>query len=121
MDHDQAIKCFQKAVQIDPYFSYGHTLSGHEHLLNDDVDNAATAFREAIRINSRSYNAWYGLACVFSKQEKHLLAEYHFKKSLEIFPNNPLLHSHLALVSILLLKLGYSERSRAFGRSTSRV
>jgi len=85
-------------VQIDPYYSYGYTLSGHEHLLNDDVDSAAACFREAIKINSRSYNAWYGLASVFSKQEKFLLAEYHLKKALEIFPDNPLLHSHLALV-----------------------
>lgn len=32
------------------------------------------------------------------KQEKYLLAEYHFKKALEIHPSNPLLQSHVAMV-----------------------
>ena len=39
-DHDGALRCFRRALALDPSFAYGHTLCGHEHLANDDYDAA---------------------------------------------------------------------------------
>jgi tetratricopeptide (TPR) repeat protein len=70
LEHDQAIKSFQRAVECDPHFAYAHTLMGHEYMLNEDLDRAATSFRSAIRAHSRHYNSWcvslaFRLICVF--------------------------------------------------------
>lgn len=106
LEHEQAIKCFRRAITLDPYFAYAYTLCGHEYVLNEDLENAAQCFRDAIRCQPRHYNAWYGLASVFLKQEKYLLSEYHFKKAIDIYKTNPLLLSHLAMVlSIFELKI----------------
>lgn len=59
LEHDQAIRSFQKAVDYEPYFAYAHTLMGHEYMLNEDLDRAGTSFRNAIRAHSRHYNSWY--------------------------------------------------------------
>jgi tetratricopeptide (TPR) repeat protein len=37
-EHDQAIKCFMRATQLDPKFAYAFTLTGHEHVANEDYD-----------------------------------------------------------------------------------
>jgi tetratricopeptide (TPR) repeat protein len=30
-EHDASIKFFERAIQVDPQFTYAHTLLGHEH------------------------------------------------------------------------------------------
>ena len=34
-EHEIAIKFFQRALQLDPSFTYAHTLSGHEYAANE--------------------------------------------------------------------------------------
>lgn len=88
-EHDIAIKFFQRAIQVilrsdyylllsklvmdtlvgwlngpflpqvDPGFAYAYTLLGHEFVLTEELDRALACFRNAIRVNSRHYNAWY--------------------------------------------------------------
>lgn len=90
-DHDQAIKCFKRAVQLDPNFAYGYTLQGHEFIENEENDKALSAFRSAVAVDHRHYNAWYGLGRVFEKQGKYEFAEQHFRTAAGINPSNPLL------------------------------
>src|SRR5687767_6542738 len=52
-EHDMALKCFQRAIQLDPSFTYAYTLSGHEHAANEDYDKAQTYFRNAMRLDKR--------------------------------------------------------------------
>src|SRR4029077_11863700 len=52
-DYDQALKCFQRAIQVDPHFAYAHTLQGHEYVSNEDYDKAQNAFRAALKIDRR--------------------------------------------------------------------
>lgn len=87
-EHDQAIKCFKRATQLDPKFAYAYTLQGHEHISNEEYDKALTAFRSAIAAESRHYNAWYGLGMVFDKQGKYEFAEQHFRIAASINPTN---------------------------------
>jgi tetratricopeptide (TPR) repeat protein len=62
-----AIRFFERATQVDPYFAYAYTLCGHEMAANEDLGRAITAFRQAIECDSRHYNAWYGLATIYSR------------------------------------------------------
>lgn len=97
-DHDTAIKFFNRAVQLDPNYSYGHTLCGHEHSANEDYDRALACFRNAIRTDERNYKAWFGLGHVYQRQEKFEMAEYHFKRAIEINPHSSVLHCWLGIV-----------------------
>ena len=90
-DHDQALKCFIRATQLDPKFAYAFTLQGHEHVANEEYDKALSAYRAAIGAESRHYNAWYGLARVFEKQGKYNFAEQHYRTAASINPTNPVL------------------------------
>lgn len=97
-EHDAAIKFFERAVQVDPTFTYAHTLLGHEYVYNEDFGKALVCFRNAIQYDSRHYNAWYGLGTIYYRQEKYDHAEHHFLKATEINPKSPLLLCHLGMV-----------------------
>lgn len=104
-EHEQAVKSFAKAVELDPQFTYAHTLLGHEYLSMDDIHQASLSFRTALRNNSRHYNAMYhlsnfryGLGIVAFKQEKLPLAEFYFRQALAISPQNPVLLNYIGLV-----------------------
>ncbi|KAK9717260.1 anaphase-promoting complex subunit cdc27 [Basidiobolus ranarum] len=90
-DHISAIKCFKRATQVHKTFSYAHTLSGHEYMAMEDYENAEKQFREAIHLNPRHYNAWYGMGSVSLKNGKIPMAKYHFQKAVGINPRNPVL------------------------------
>ena len=90
-DHDQALKCFKRATQLDPKFAYAFTLQGHEHVANEEYDKALSAYRAAISAESRHYNAWYGLGKVYEKQGKYAYAEQHYLSAASINPTNPVL------------------------------
>ncbi|KAF2464329.1 TPR-like protein [Lindgomyces ingoldianus] len=90
-EHDQAIKCFTRATQLDPKFAYAFTLQGHEHVTNEEFDKALNAYRCAISADNRHYNGWYGLGQVFEKMGKYDHAETHYRAASKINPTNALL------------------------------
>ena len=97
-DHDQALKCFKRATQIDPKFAYAFTLQGHEHVANEEYDKALSAYRSSIAAENRHYNAWYGLGKVFEKQGKYVFAEQHYRTAASINPTNPVLVCCIGMV-----------------------
>jgi anaphase-promoting complex subunit 3 len=97
-EYESAIQAFKRAVQVDPHFTYAHTLLGHEYLVNDDLDASAESFQYAFQSNPRHYNAIFGLGLIEKKQEKYLLAEHFFRLALAITPNNSILLDSLASV-----------------------
>ncbi|KAL8858309.1 MAG: hypothetical protein Q9178_005172 [Gyalolechia marmorata] len=97
-DHDQAIKCFKRAVQLDPYFAYAYTLQGHEYIANEENDKALAVFRSAVGVENRHYNGWYGLGQVFEKQGKFDFAEQHYRTAASINPANSLLITSIGTV-----------------------
>ena len=58
-EHAQAMVCFQRASELDPYCAYAYTLGGHESLVTDDVKKAIILFEQALGHDRRHYNAWY--------------------------------------------------------------
>ena len=90
-DHDQALKCFKRATQLNPKFAYAYTLQGHEYIGNEEYEKAMQAFRGAISTDNRHYNAWYGLGKVYEKQGKYAFAEQHYRTAASINPTNSVL------------------------------
>ena len=43
---------------MDPAFTYAYTLAGHEYLANEDFQRGLEAYRTALRLDPRHYNAW---------------------------------------------------------------
>ncbi|KAI9795331.1 MAG: anaphase-promoting complex subunit cdc27 [Piccolia ochrophora] len=101
-DHDQALKCFKRATQLQPKFAYAFTLQGHEHIANEEYDKALTAYRNGISVDTRHYNAWYGLGRVYEKMGKYEVAEKHFRTAAGINPTNAVL---VACIGMVLEKL----------------
>ncbi|RMZ84625.1 hypothetical protein DV737_g1192, partial [Chaetothyriales sp. CBS 132003] len=89
--HEQALRCFKRATQLDPGFAYAFTLQGHEYVANEEFDKALDAYRCAIAADARHYNAWYGLGKVYEKMGKWMIAESHYATAAQINPNNAVL------------------------------
>ncbi|ORY51592.1 TPR-like protein [Rhizoclosmatium globosum] len=97
-EHDVALKCFARAIQLDPEFTYAHTLSGHEYISMEDNEKAMQSFRTAVRCDKRHYNAWFGMGYIYLTQEKYDLAEFHLNHALQINSSNPILIVYMGLV-----------------------
>lgn len=97
-DHDQALKCFKRATQLDPKFAYAYTLQGHEYTANEEYDKALAAYRSSISAERRHYNAWYGLGKVFERQGKYKEAEEHYRTAAQINPTNAVLVCCIGMV-----------------------
>lgn len=90
-DHEQALRCFRRATQLNPKFAYAYTLQGHEHVLNEEYDKALTAYRHAVAADQRHYNAYYGIGRVYEKMGNFDKAFAHFRTASSIHPTNAVL------------------------------
>merc|ERR1719318_1883626 len=97
-EYENAIKFFQRAVQVSPSFAYAYTLLGHEYVLVEELEKALSCFRTAVRLDHRHYNAWYGIGLTYYKQERFQLAEIYYRKALAINRFSPILMCHVAVV-----------------------
>lgn len=97
-EHDAALRFFKRAMQLQPSFVYAYTLCGHEHVANDDLEQATADFRQALQRDPRHYKAWYGLGMIYYRTQRYALAEYHFLQALQIYPRSSALHMYLGMV-----------------------
>lgn len=97
-DTQNAVKCFQRAVTINPKSDYAFTLMGYEYIANDELENATEAFSHALQVNPQLYNAWYGLGSVHFSLGQHEVAELHFIQAIRLNPNNAVLLCFLGAV-----------------------
>lgn len=95
-EHDQAIKCFRRATQLDPKFAYAFTLMGHEHVANEEFDKALHSYRCAVGVDQRHYNGWYGMGRVHEQMGKYPEAEKYYRAASSINPSN----------SVLVIRIG---------------
>ena len=59
-NHDEAMRCFRRAAQVDPGCAYAWTLCGYEAIETEEYERAIAFYRTAIRTDARHYNAWWG-------------------------------------------------------------
>lgn len=91
LDHEQALRCFKRATQLNPKFAYAFTLQGHEHVSNEEYDKALTAYRHAVSADRRHYNAYYGIGKVYEKLGNYDKAYTHYHAASVIHPTNAVL------------------------------
>ncbi|EMD38605.1 hypothetical protein CERSUDRAFT_105193 [Gelatoporia subvermispora B] len=97
-ERPQALTCFRRAAQLDPTCAYAYTLSGHESI-DEDLEKATHYFESALRADPRHYNAWYGLGTCYMRMSKLRLADYHYRKAVEIHPHNAVLLGCVGMVT----------------------
>ncbi|KAI1003802.1 hypothetical protein K3495_g4410 [Podosphaera aphanis] len=90
-DHEQALRCFKRATQLNPKFAYAFTLQGHEHVANEEYDKALVSYRLGMAADKRHYNAWYGVGRVYEKLGNYEKAFVHFSAASSINPTNAVL------------------------------
>jgi anaphase-promoting complex subunit 3 len=90
-DHEQALRCFKRATQLNPKFAYAFTLQGHEHVANEEYDKALASYRHGMAADKRHYNAWYGVGRVYEKLGNYDKAFAHFSSASTINPTNAVL------------------------------
>ncbi|KAI9734072.1 MAG: anaphase-promoting complex subunit cdc27 [Claussenomyces sp. TS43310] len=90
-DHEQALRCFKRATQLDPKFAYAFTLQGHEYVANEEYDKALSAYRHGMAADKRHYNAYYGVGRVYEKLGQYEKAFTHFEAAARINPTNAVL------------------------------
>lgn len=100
---DESIKCFSKAIKLDENFTYAYTLKGHEYFGNDNYEMALENFRISLLIDSRHYNALYGIGMVYINLGDYQKADYHFRKAVSINPINIIL---ICCTGMVLEKMG---------------
>ncbi|KAL9440707.1 hypothetical protein AB3S75_019386 [Citrus x aurantiifolia] len=105
-DHETALKNFQRAVQLNPRFAYGHTLCGHEYVALEDFENGIRSYQSALRVDARHYNSWYGLGMVYLRQEKFEFSEHHFRMAFQINPHSSVIMSYLGTAMHALKRSG---------------
>nr|XP_040220662.2 cell division cycle protein 27 homolog [Anopheles coluzzii] len=110
-EHETAIKFFFRAIQVDEEFAYSYALLGHELVMTEELDKALSMYRLAVLHDPRHYNAWFGIGTVFCKQERHELAELHYRRALQINPRNSVIMVHIAVMQFFLRKTDQAIRT----------
>jgi len=114
-EHEQALRCFGRAIQLHPGFAYAYTLQGHEHVENEEYDKALVSYRRAIAADRRHYNAYYGIGKVYEKLGNYDKALSHYHAALVIHPAHAVLICCMGTVlqrqKQIVQALGYFSRA----------
>jgi len=96
-EHEIALRFFNRAIQLDPYFAYPYTLCGHEYVANEDFEQAKKYYEKAISCDEYHYNAYWGIGNVYLKQENYKQAVNYFKRAIVINPKSAVLYTYLGM------------------------
>ncbi|KAG0340984.1 anaphase-promoting complex subunit cdc27, partial [Podila minutissima] len=108
-DHEQALNCFQRAIQLNDQYAYAHTLSGQEYFALEEHDKAQAEYQLAMTINPRHFHAWYGMGQVYGKMGKNDLSLVYYQEAQKLNPSNGVL---LYLVGTIQEKLDRAPDAR---------
>ncbi|KRZ66580.1 Cell division cycle protein 27 -like protein, partial [Trichinella papuae] len=97
-NHDLAVQCLERALQLDKHYFYGHILLGHEWTALDDTDQAEYYFKEALRLRPRHHSPWFSLGYVAFRSHDMENAEAYLLRSLSLNPKSPSIVCYLSLV-----------------------
>uniref|UniRef100_A0A182SST2 Cell division cycle protein 27 homolog n=1 Tax=Anopheles maculatus TaxID=74869 RepID=A0A182SST2_9DIPT len=79
--------------------------------MTEELEKALSMYRLAVLHDPRHYNAWFGIGTVFCKQERHELAELHYRRALQINPRNSVIMVHIAVMQFFLRKTDQAIRT----------
>ena len=87
-DHDKAIECYDKALEINPKYFAAWRSKGVAYSRKDDHDKAIEFYDKALEINPKDYRAWHNKGVAFANKGDHDKAIEFYDKALEINPKN---------------------------------
>lgn len=67
----------------------------YRYVALEDYENGFKSYQNALRIDSRHYNAWYGIGMIYLRQEKFEFSEHHFRMGHQINPFSSVIMSYL--------------------------
>lgn len=105
-DNENALKAFKRASSLQPDLPYSYTLQAHEHVASDAHEHAQNCYREALNVDKRHYNAWYGLGMVCIRLGNYEHARLHFLRASQINPANVVLICCIGMVHEKLEQFG---------------
>jgi anaphase-promoting complex subunit 3 len=50
----------------------------------EDFENGIKSYQNALQVDARHYNSWYGLGMIYLRQEKYEFSEHHFRMAFQI-------------------------------------
>ncbi|KAI8081581.1 uncharacterized protein BX664DRAFT_285703 [Halteromyces radiatus] len=106
---NEAIRWFQKAVELDPSRSYGHALLGYEEWEKGNCLGAKQHFAQCMMANKRSYFGWYGGATAYQGMHEFVQARTLMEEAIRLHPRHPVLLGTMAeiLFSLKEYRLAY--------------
>jgi len=120
-EYKEAIKCYNKALKIDPKFSRAWYNKGSAFHDLEKYKEAIKCYDKAIEINPEYAAAWNNKGVALEKQEKYKEAIKCYDKAIEINPNNIKSYQHHSEVLIITGKLEnalvYAKESLKYGES----
>ncbi len=86
--YQDAIKCFRRALEINPHHAIAWSNMGHSHATIGQHEEAIHCFESALKINLRSANAWNNKGISLAALNRHDEAFGCFDQVLEIDPHH---------------------------------
>lgn len=87
-DYKDAMKAFQKTIQLAPDFYPAHNDLGSSYVAQGDLEGAQREFLQALRLDQNAQEAYFNLAYVYLLREKYGEAESVVHEGLRRDPNS---------------------------------
>lgn len=110
-NYAEAIKYYNRAIDIDPYFDYPYVNRGYCKLQIGDINNAYADIFHSFEMNPYNPYAWRNKGAYYLKLNELKDALHHFEKALEIDPKTELINAYLGHT---YLKLGKNEIAQIY-------
>jgi tetratricopeptide (TPR) repeat protein len=94
-NYDEAIKCYENTLELDPGFTDVHRFIGDAYLRKGMLDKAMYEYKKAIAIKPNNVPAHVGLGEIYLKKGKLDDAASEYKKAIGIYPDSASAHSGL--------------------------
>ena len=98
----EAIKEFDKAIEIDPQQSESWNLRGLTYLKTIKYELAEKDFKKAYEINADECKFNFALGQIFYSKKNNYLAIKHYLKALKKDPNNYAIYAYISLAKLEL-------------------
>ncbi len=94
---DEAITALERAIRFDPQSEYLQLILSRAYLHRRQPEQAVAILKTLLRKNPESVTGHELLGDAFRMQQNYSLAVDHFRRALELEPENPVLSLHLAI------------------------
>jgi tetratricopeptide (TPR) repeat protein len=87
-DYEEAVKEFEKAVQVEPGYAKGHVNLGVTYSLLKEEDKAMAAFQKAVEVDPSEPEAWRNLGITYRNLKEYGKAAEAYEKMVELDPED---------------------------------